>query len=123
MPYRPDFSSHQPRPALRRYQDRVGRLNRGKQEVGLVLALVESYCEQVGGHLWWRRWSTPEDALNLWTIIDGKFSDSWVPDEVIDDELADYDAGRFAYYGEQLGVVWAEAEESKQLRREHYERR
>ena len=40
MPYRPDFSSHVPRAALGRYQERVGRLYRDEREVGLVLVHV-----------------------------------------------------------------------------------
>lgn len=75
----------------------------------------------MGGRLWWRRWSTPEEALNPWTIIDGTFSDSWVPEEVVDKELAEYDVGRFAYYGEPLRVSWTDLEESKRLREAHFD--
>ena len=120
MPYRPDFSSHVPRAALGRYQERVGRLYRHEREVGSVLVLVQAFSSQVGGHLWWRRWSPPEDALKLWAIINGTFSDSWMPEEVVNEELADYDAGRFAYYGEPLRVAWTDPTESKRLREEHY---
>ncbi|MDP9444461.1 MAG: hypothetical protein M3P83_09000 [Actinomycetota bacterium] len=120
MPYRPDFSSHTPRPSVARYKDRVGRLYRDERELGFVLVRVQSYCEQVGGHLWWRRWSSPEDALDPWTIIDGTLSDSWLPADAIDDELADYDAGRFDYYAELLCVTWTDPDESERLREQHF---
>ena len=67
----------------------------------------------------------PEDALNLWSVVEGNFSDHWVPwvpgDGGLDQELADYDAGRFSYYGESLRVAWADAEESQRLREEHFD--
>ena len=123
MPYRPDFSAHTPRPAVAHYANLVGRLYRDEREVGLVLVLMQSYSGHVGGHLWWRRWSTPEDALNLWSVIHGEFSDHWVPpvpgDDGLDQELADYDAGRFPYYGESLRVAWPDADESRRLREKH----
>ncbi len=35
-----------------------------------------------------------------WTLVDGTFSDTLVPDDAPDEELRDYDAGGFEYYGE-----------------------
>lgn len=88
---------------------------RGNKEVGLVLVLVQAHAEQVSGHLWWRRWRPARDALALWTIVDGHFSDHWVGDR-LDEELETYDQGRFDFNGEELGVRWASVEESAQLR-------
>lgn len=121
MSYRPDFSAHRPSASLAQYQDRVGRLYRDEREVGCVLVLVEASSQVVGGRLWWRRWAPPEDALNLWTVIDGQFGDHWVPEDAIAAELADYDAGRFAFYGEPLQVVWTDADESVRLRKHHFD--
>lgn len=116
MPRRPNFSSHRPDPRFDRYRERVGRLFRADEEVGLVLVEVEPYAQQVGGHLWWRRWDTSRDVLWPWTLVDGNFSDSLVPDEAADYELQSYDAGVFEYYGEHLRVLWTDAEESRHLR-------
>lgn len=116
MPRRPDFSQHQPDPRLDRYRERVGVLCRDQVEVGWVLVKVEPYSERSGGHLWWSRWESARDVLWLWTLVDGKFSDTYLADEGVDKELADYDAGRFGYYGEVLGVVWADPAESRRLR-------
>lgn len=99
-----------------RYRDRVGRLFRAGDEVGLVLVTVEPFSTQVGGHLWWRRWGPTHDVLWLWYVIDGRFSDSLVPEDGTAEELADYDQGRFAYVGEVLRVLWLDREESAHLR-------
>ncbi len=115
VPLRPDFSQHRPDPRFDRYRDRVGRLFRSDREVGLVLVEVHPYAEVVGGWLWWRRWGPSRDALFLYTTVDGQFSDHVVQDAA-DDELAEYDAGRFWYYGEPLDVRWTGAEESAHLR-------
>ena len=116
MPLRPDFSQHRQDPRFDRYRGRVGRLFRGDEAVGLVLVEVEPYCEQVGGHLWWRRWGRTQDLLFVWTIVDGKPSDALVPDDASEDEVRDYDAGRFSHYGETLGVLWTDPAESRRLR-------
>lgn len=95
MSLRPGSTQHRPDPRLGHYRDRVGRLFRGGNEVGLVLVQVQAQAEQVGGRLWWRRWGATRDALWLWTIVDGEFSDHWVVDG-LDEELASYGQGRFS---------------------------
>ncbi len=86
----------------------------------MVLVEVEAYCEQVGGHLWWRRWSRSRDILWVWTVVDGEFSDAVVPDEISEAELHDYAAGRFSHCGETLSVFWTGREESHRLRAAHF---
>ncbi len=113
---RPDFSQHRPDPRFDRYRDRVGRLYRGEDPVGSVLVRVEPYATQVGGHLWWRRWGCTRDLLWEWTVVDGNFSDTLVPEDAADEVLADYDSDRFDYYGEAMRVVWMDASESGRLR-------
>lgn len=116
MSLRPDFSQHREDPRFDRYRGRVGRLLRGGEGVGFILVQVEPCCTQVGGHLWWRRWGRTQDLLWVWYIVDGDFSDAVVPDEFSEDELREYDAGRFpADGGETLRVVWLNPEESKRL--------
>ncbi len=117
MPSKPDFSQHRSDPRFDRYRGRVGRLYRGEEGVGLVLLLVECIALQVGGHLWWRRWGFTRDWLYEWTVVDGNFSDTLVPEDMADEVLADYDSGRFDYYGEALRVLWTDPSESERLRR------
>lgn len=116
MPRRPDFAQHRPDPRLDRYRDRVGRLFRGDEEVGLVLVQVQAYAEQVGGYLWWRRWGPTRDLLWLWTVVNGQFSDELVPDDATEEELAAFDECRYRHYGETLRVRWTGPEESARLR-------
>lgn len=101
MPWNPDFSEHRPGPRVERYRDRVGCLSRDGQDVGLVLVQVTPRAEQIGGRLWWRRWSPTRDALALLTIVDGRFSEHFLADDLAD-ELDAYDAGCFEYVGETL---------------------
>ena len=122
MPRRPDFSRHQPDPRFDRYRQRVGRLFRDEEEVGLVLVEVEAYAEQVGGRLWWTRWGPSQDVLWLWTLVDGDFSDTLVPDDAAEGELSDYDAGRFEHAGEVLHVQWTDEQESRRLRASQFGR-
>lgn len=122
MPRRPDFSHHRPDPRFDRYRERVGRLFRDQAEVGWVLVEIEPCSEQVGGRLWWVRWDTTRDVLWLWTLVDGRFSDTLVTDEGVDDVLQDHDSGRFEYYGEVLRVVWTDDAESQRLRASRFGR-
>jgi hypothetical protein len=116
VPRRPDFSHHERDIRLDRYRDRVGRLFRDDTEVGLVLVTVEPFAICTGGHLWWQRWGPTHDVLWPWTVVDGKRSDSLLPQDATEEELADYDQGRFRYYGEGLRVEWLDREESASLR-------
>jgi hypothetical protein len=120
MALRPDFSRHRANPRFDEYRDRVGRLFRGESHVGLVLVRVEPYALQAGGHLWWRRWSTTRDRLWLWSVVDRRFSDDVLPNDAVEDELADYDAGRYRHDGEILRVEWTTAEESARLRADEF---
>ncbi|WP_299038971.1 hypothetical protein [uncultured Pseudokineococcus sp.] len=122
MPHRPDFSQHRPDQRFDSYRQRVGRLHRGETEVGFLLIEVKPYYEQVGGHLWWRRWGPVHDVLWESTLVDGKHSDSLVPDDTSTDVLRAYGAGCFDYYGEALRVVWTDREASRRLRESHFGR-
>jgi hypothetical protein len=104
-----------------RYRNRVGRLYRDGTEVGLVLVTTEPFSITTGGYLWWRRWGQTHDILWLWTLIDGKVSDHVLHEDATDAELADYDLGRFAYYGESLRVDWVSQDESASLRARHFD--
>lgn len=82
----------------------------------MVLVRVEPRAESVGGHLWWTRWGASRDVLWLWTVIDDRFDDSYVPDDASYGVLTAFDQGRFVHYGEELRVRWLVAEESARVR-------
>lgn len=116
VPRRPDFSQHRADPRFDGYRDRVGRLYRADAEAGVVLVRVEPVAQSVGGHLWWTRWSASRDVLWLWTVIDDRFDDSYVPGDASDEVLTTFDQGRFVHYGEELRVRWLDGEESARVR-------
>ncbi len=62
------------------------------------------------------------DVLWLWTVVDGQFSDDLVPDDTAEDELRDYDEGRYSHQGETLRVQWTDLDESKRLNAAHFGR-
>jgi len=116
VPWKPDFSSHKPELRFAAYRDRVGRLFRDDEEVGLLLVLTEPVSMQESGHLWWKRWGKPYEQLWLWTIVDGNVSETLGPDDYADEELQEFASGRFLHYGEKLRVEWVPEEDAERLR-------
>ena len=99
----------------------MGRLFRSDAAVGFVLVYVEPVAEAVGGHLWWTRWGASADALWLWTIVDGRFDDAYVPRDAAEEELKEFDEGHFLHYGQELRVEWLDAEESARVKAATFE--
>jgi hypothetical protein len=59
--------------------------------------------------------------LFLVTIVDGKYSDGYVPEGDTQDELLrEWQAGRFLHYGEVLHTRWTSEEEAAHLRRTQF---
>jgi hypothetical protein len=115
VPRKPDWSQHADDERFASYRDRVARLYRGDDEVGLLLVRVQPYARLVSGHLWWRRW-VAEDVLRLRTTIGGKQEDHVVHGDLVVSELRDYRRGVFRYRGEALRLAWTSPEESARLR-------
>lgn len=76
---------------------------------------VEPVASAVGGHLWWSRWGASRDVLWLWTIVDGRFQDSSVPDDGADGLLVELDQGVLRHEGRALRVGWLDADESARV--------
>jgi hypothetical protein len=78
---------------------------------------VETRCTQVGGHLWWRRWSEPAEGVHGFLVdAGGGFDDFVIGAEALGDELADWNQGRFLYRGETLQVSWLDDDASQRAR-------
>ncbi|MGH3463963.1 MAG: hypothetical protein ACRDP9_21050 [Kribbellaceae bacterium] len=80
----------------------------------------EAYWEQVGGALWWRRWSETRWAAHLWLLLPGlglqvEETDTLVEPEDLEAELDAWHADRFMFVGEQLALRWLDAEESARV--------
>ncbi|AIJ26850.1 hypothetical protein [Amycolatopsis methanolica] len=84
----------------------------------MILVEPEVWWTQVGGALWWRRWSAPRYAAHVWMALpwlEIPFTDTFVDDGILEDELDDWDAGRFMLQGETLAVEWLSPKESREL--------
>lgn len=99
----------------------MGRLFRSDAEVGVVLVCVEPVAEAAGGHLWWTRWGASTDVLWLWTMVEGRFDDAYVPRDATEEELRAFDEGRFLHFGQELRVEWLDAEESARVKAATFE--
>jgi hypothetical protein len=117
--WKPDWSQHTPDPRFDPYRERVGRLYRNGDEVGLLLARVDVRATAVSGHWCWTKWSMYDSPWE-WVILDGKFSDHVVGQDGAEGALQDYAAGRLQLYGETLRVEWTTPEESSVLREEPF---
>ena len=85
-----------------------------------MLVGVEPYAEARSGHLWWRRWGPSRDLPWLYMMVDGAFDDTVLPADAIQDEVRDWQAGRFRYRGEILIARWVPADEAAHLRRSQF---
>lgn len=126
MPWKPSAAGQVRDPRLDPYRNRVAAVRSDDGQLcGHLFVKTDFMHEQVGGHLWWRRWSAPEEfAVCYLNAADAdsplpEFTDFWVTPDALDDELADWAAARMTYVGETYALSWLSAEESAQLRREH----
>ncbi|NIH86595.1 hypothetical protein [Amycolatopsis granulosa] len=120
MSWRPPDGSPPDNRRLERYRRRAGRVHRGSGGAGLIFVEPEVRWTQVGGALWWRRWSAPHYAAHLWMALPWlgvSVTDTIVDARFLEAELADWDAGRFALHCESLAVEWLSLEESRELAR------
>ncbi len=89
--------------------------------VGRVFLQVEQWAVQVGGHLWWRRWSPETSAVHGYIVfIDGR-SPEWTDFVTLDgleEQLRDWAVGDFQLYGVRHRVAWLDDVDSDMLRRD-----
>jgi hypothetical protein len=118
VPWRPPINQPVVRDArLDPYRERGGLLFRGTDQVTTVYIRVEAVWTQVGGHLWWRRWSGPTEVIHEFHVTEsGAFDDYVFGSEAMDDELANWNLGRFLYGDELLQVSWLDDDASQQVR-------
>jgi len=112
VPLRPDFADHVPDLRVVRYDNRVARLRRDGTLAGHVLVQTQAWAEVVAGHLWWRRWGPARDALDLWTVVDGRFDDAYVTTTETIGAIEMWDRGEFEHHDEILAADWLSAEDS-----------
>lgn len=107
-------------PRLAVFAKQVAEVLKDGLPAGFLLVEPESYAEQVGGVLWWRRWSEYRWAAHLWLKVPGldlgvDVTDSVVAPEDLEGELDDWEADRFVFVGELLSLRWLGAEQSAKV--------
>ena len=111
MPWSPSWPSISD-PRLDPYRNRVATLERDGVTVGHVLILAELLSTQVGGRLWWRRWSTQELPMVFVEIVNGDSFDDFVRDTELAYELRHWSRDEFPLFGELLTMCWLSQDEA-----------
>lgn len=116
MPWRPPDWAAAPDHRFDPYRERAGRLSDG---AGFVFVRLSPAAAQVGGALWWRRWSAPfEQVEEYYSLSDGRYTDTVTDAGDLDDEVRDWASGTLSVAGETYGVEWLGDEESQRVRDE-----
>lgn len=78
MPWRPSFDLPLPAdPALDAFRDTIARLTSDGRPVGYLAFRVTHFRSSSGGHLWWRRWGLPVEAVEwMQEMTDAEPADS-----------------------------------------------
>lgn len=121
MPWKPSaevFDHYDSR--LDDFRSRVGTLAAPSGQFFATVVLDRRvYCTQMGGRLWWRKFSEPLETFQGHIFCaDGQYDD-WVSssqEEVLED-LADWRRGEFAYRGITYRVDWLDENASAQARK------
>ncbi|MFB9688332.1 hypothetical protein [Amycolatopsis plumensis] len=119
MPWHPPPGDADPDHRFDPYRERAGRLFTDGGEAGFVFVRLTTAAAQLGGALWWRRWSIPfEMVQEYYSLTDGRFTDIVTNADDLADELLDWSAGRLGVGNEVYRVEWLGDEESKLVRDE-----
>lgn len=79
----------------------------------------DEIATQIGGHLWWTRWSPSEEFAILWIETpEGEDTDTWILPDDLEDEVSDWDQGRFRLFGETYRLTWLDDLATEAMRRE-----
>jgi hypothetical protein len=109
VPWKPSRTEAPPPHRVDRYAFRAGELRRlDGEKTGYVLVLPMAYWTQIGGHLWWRRWSDPWVGVDVWISADGvepAYNDAWWSGSSLDGEIDLWDSGRLTVGAGSLQAV------------------
>ncbi|WIY05068.1 hypothetical protein QRX60_14950 [Amycolatopsis mongoliensis] len=117
MPWRPSSWDAVPGRRFDPYRERAGRLFTDEGEAGFVFVRLSPAVAQIGGALWWRRWSEPfEQVEEYYWLADGGFADTVTDAGDLADEVRDWGSGRMSVAGETCRVEWLDDEKSRLVR-------
>ena len=96
VPFNPSPGCAVPDPRFDPYRERAGALSREGEPVGLLYLRFDTCWTQVGGHLWWRRWSEPKEQVSGCIVFShGGFDDFVETTDTLVDELEQWGRGLF----------------------------
>jgi len=76
--------------------------------VGHVLIEATVYWQRVSGRLRWRRWGAPQQCADVYTLINGNYSESFGQDPELAGAARQWASGHFeGDDGRQYRVTWA----------------
>jgi hypothetical protein len=113
VPLRPPEGDDPLDPRLHPYRDRGGLLYREDAHVGLLIVHSMRWSLSTKGHLWWRRWSRPTEAIEVLFEVDGSWGDTVVDPSALDAVVAEWAAGSWDFNGEHLRLSWLSDRESR----------
>jgi hypothetical protein len=117
MPWNPPSASGEQDLRLAPYRDRAVALSRDGVAVGLGYVRVELWWAQLGGRLWWRRWSPPLEVVHVEVeLADGRFDDWLLDPDDWADELDAWGRGRMSVLDDVVDARWLDDEASARLR-------
>lgn len=124
--WRPPTTDSLPRHRVDHYAFRAGELRRPDgTTTGYALVLTTAVWTQIGGRLWWRRWSDPYVETEVWISADGvqaAYADGWVSGDVMDEHLDLWGSGQMAVGHEARHAVrWLDAQTSARVAREVFD--
>jgi hypothetical protein len=101
------------------FRDRAARVFDEEDSVLLTLYVQTDFrWRRAGGHLWWRRWSHPEEFVLLHRVSEDAHTIASLMDERLEAARDDWRAGRFEHSGKVSHLVWLEPFESQQVQRD-----
>jgi hypothetical protein len=120
MPWNPPYAEPPVPSRLAAYANRVAEILKNGRPAGFMLVEPEAYAEQVGGALWWRRWSEFRWAAHVWLNLPGldvgvDATDTLIAPGDLEAELEDWDASRFTFAGQLVPLRWLDADESARV--------
>lgn len=117
MPWRPSMTYEQ-NPRLDPYRHRAARFTDGAGRRGRFYVQPDGVAHKIGGHLWWTRWSPPQEMVALWVeTADGYDTDAWILPDDLHDELSAWDREEFQFLGETYQLTWLDDSTTQSIRR------
>ncbi|HSN44422.1 MAG TPA: hypothetical protein VLR88_10235, partial [Propionibacteriaceae bacterium] len=104
-------------PRLDPYRHRAAEFRDNKGRRGRFYVEPHQGSTAISGHLWWTRWSPPEEFVILWLETpEGYDTDTSILPEDLPDELDAWDQGQFRFLEETYQLTWLDDAATEAMR-------